>query len=326
MLEPSSTCLPQRSQRVASDPDEARDVLTEAFGARLRVGGAVESDWAVSIRSVLAGGYSLSEVRAPADLGYRVEGLDGQILISAVTAGWASYERGKSTTRYRPGDVYVGNCPRVAWDCRSADFVVQIVGLPVGLLDEAAGAPRDQPGPSTRPLTFDPLPGSTGQWRQAVRFVGDMLANPAAPASPLMIGAAGRLLAATMLAIFPAPGQAGSAARDRHDAHPDTLRRAVAYIEANPDVDVTVADIAQAAHVTPRTVQIAFRRHLDTTPMAYLRRVRLDRAHADLQAAVPGDGATVASVAARWGYAQPGRFAGDYRALYGRHPSRTLRD
>jgi AraC-like DNA-binding protein len=200
------------------------------------------------------------------------------------------------------------------------------VGLPVTLLAETAGASPDRPGASGQFLADDPVPGCAGQWRQAVRFVGDMLTNPSAPATPLMIGAAGRLLAATVLALFPNRAVTGATGRDRRDAHPDTLRRAVTYIEANPDLDITVADIAHAAHVTPRTVQIAFRRHLDTTPMAYLRRVRLDRAHADLLAAVPGDGATVAGVAARWGYGQPGRFAGDYRAAYGRLPSRTLND
>jgi len=39
-----------------------------------------------------------------------------------------------------------------------------------------------------------------------------------------------------------------------------------------------------AAHVTVRAVQLAFRRHLDTTPMAYLRRVRLET----LPPATPG--------------------------------------
>ena len=46
------------------------------------------------------------------------------------------------------------------------------------------------------------------------------------------------------------------------------------------------ADIV-AAHVTIRAVQLAFRRHLDTTPADYLRRVRLDRARHDLIAADP---------------------------------------
>ncbi|MFI6180577.1 hypothetical protein ACIA8R_33925 [Nonomuraea sp. NPDC051191] len=46
------------------------------------------------------------------------------------------------------------------------------------------------------------------------------------------------------------------------------MRRAIAYLEAQPDQDITVADIAAAAHVTVRAVQLAFRRHLDTTPLA----------------------------------------------------------
>ena len=80
-----------------------------------------------------------------------------------------------------------------------------------------------------------------------------------------------------------------------------------------------------AAHVTVRAVQLAFRRHLDTTPMAYLRRVRLERSYRQLQAAHPDDGTTVTAVAARWGFASPSQFAGRYRRTYGQPPSHTLR-
>jgi transcriptional regulator GlxA family with amidase domain len=85
-----------------------------------------------------------------------------------------------------------------------------------------------------------------------------------------------------------------------------------------------VAEIARAASVTPRAVQLAFRRHLDTTPTAYLRRVRLEQAHRQLRDATPGDGITVAEVAARWGFT-PSRFTERYRAAYGVLPSHTLR-
>lgn len=111
---------------------------------------------------------------------------------------------------------------------------------------------------------------------------------------------------------------------DRRDAHPATLRRAIAYIDANAGRDLSAVDIASAAHVSVRAVQLAFRQYLDTTPMAYLRRVRLDHAHRELQAAAPGD-ATVTRVAARWGYGQPSSFAAQYRAAYGESPSQTLR-
>ena len=86
---------------------------------------------------------------------------------------------------------------------------------------------------------------------------------------------------------------------------------------------LTVADIAAASFVTIRAVQLAFRRHLDTTPLAYLRRVRLDRAHHDL---LTGDPAheTVTAVAHRWGFPNPSRFAATYRRAYGVTPSYTL--
>jgi transcriptional regulator GlxA family with amidase domain len=96
------------------------------------------------------------------------------------------------------------------------------------------------------------------------------------------------------------------------------------FIEANPDLDITVADIARAAHVSVRAIQVAFRRHLHTTPMAYLRRVRLDAARAELLNATPDQGLTVTAVASRWGWARPSRFAADFRAAYGQHPYTLL--
>ncbi|PWW25266.1 helix-turn-helix protein [Geodermatophilus normandii] len=71
-------------------------------------------------------------------------------------------------------------------------------------------------------------------------------------------------------------------------------------------------------------MQLAFRRHLDTTPTAYLRQVRLAQAHRQLREATPGDGVTVTAVAARWGFT-PSRFTAHYRAAYGVTPSSTLR-
>ncbi|WP_234362348.1 helix-turn-helix transcriptional regulator [Streptomyces sp. IMTB 1903] len=115
------------------------------------------------------------------------------------------------------------------------------------------------------------------------------------------------------------------APRDTRDAHSDTLRRAVAFIEANAHRAITLADIAASIPVTPRAVQYAFTRHAGTTPLGHLRRVRLARAHAELRSADPSGGATVADIAGRWGFAHQGRFAAAYRQEYGVTPSATLR-
>ena len=104
-----------------------------------------------------------------------------------------------------------------------------------------------------------------------------------------------------------------------------TLHRAIAFIDDNAHRDITNADIADAAHVTIRAVQHAFRRHLGTTPTAYLRRVRLEYAHRDLTAADPAE-QTVTGIAYRWGFPSPSRFAVYYRDVYGILPGHTLRN
>ena len=59
--------------------------------------------------------------------------------------------------------------------------------------------------------------------------------------------------------------------------------------------------------------------------MEYLRRVRLDRAHRDLQAADPAVD-TVTAIAGRWGFTHAGRFSTAYKREFGTAPSETLRN
>ncbi|WP_433782651.1 helix-turn-helix domain-containing protein [Actinomycetospora sp. CA-101289] len=102
------------------------------------------------------------------------------------------------------------------------------------------------------------------------------------------------------------------------------VRRAVEAIRSDPAQPFTPTGLARLAGAPTRTLHDGFRRHLDTTPMAYLRLVRLERAHAELRAAEPG-GTTVAEVAHRWGFSHVSRFSQAYRRVYGRAPGATLR-
>lgn len=106
---------------------------------------------------------------------------------------------------------------------------------------------------------------------------------------------------------------------------PSALRKAVAFIEAEATRPIRLADIATAAGIGGRALQYDFVRHYHTTPMRYLRSVRLARAHRDLQTA-DSNRETVASIAARWGFSSPGRFAAQYRSVYGRAPRVTRSD
>ncbi len=319
----TTTTPPRRIEFASSDPAEVREFLHRIRGARMIVNGTPDSDWRVTLAQVEAPGFSSSDLRLPADLTFRVHGRD-EVVITTTMDGTIGIDHGKSAYRYRLGDAYVASYPRLDYTCRTHNARNHTITLPLSLLTEVTSITPDHPGHPWEFLPFAPPAAGARQWRDATRFVDSMLAEPAAAAAPLVLGSAARLLAATALTVFPNTAVAEPTAGAQSDAHPATLRRAISFIETNADIDITITDIARAAGVTTRAVQLAFRRHLDTTPAGYLRRVRLEQAHRQLQTADP-DRESVTAVAYRWGFSSPSRFAAYYRQAYGVSPSHTLR-
>ncbi|MEU4343641.1 AraC family transcriptional regulator [Nocardia sp. NPDC023852] len=103
-----------------------------------------------------------------------------------------------------------------------------------------------------------------------------------------------------------------------------TVRQAVDFMHVHAAEPVTVTQLAAEAGVGVRALQEGFRRDLDTTPMAYLRRVRLEHARTELEKADPHE-TTVSAIALRWGFRHLGDFARAYRMAYGERPSETLK-
>ncbi|WP_353945744.1 AraC family transcriptional regulator [Streptomyces sp. HUAS MG91] len=112
--------------------------------------------------------------------------------------------------------------------------------------------------------------------------------------------------------------------RPAQGLRPAPVKRAMDAMRERPEHPFTTAELAGQARVGVRWLQEAFARYVGMPPMAYLRSVRLERAHADLLAADPRT-ASVSDIAQRWGFGHLGRFAEQYRAKYGQVPSRTLR-
>ncbi|WP_406814957.1 AraC family transcriptional regulator [Mycobacterium sp. M23085] len=102
------------------------------------------------------------------------------------------------------------------------------------------------------------------------------------------------------------------------------VKRAVDLMQAHPEKPWCTAELARASGVSARALQRAFERSDQPSPMMYLRRIRLHRVHAELAANSPGS-VTVTMVASRWGFVHLGRFARQYRQLFGETPSETLR-
>jgi AraC-like DNA-binding protein len=104
---------------------------------------------------------------------------------------------------------------------------------------------------------------------------------------------------------------------------PAAVRDAMDIIEAGPHLPLTTSALAKQCHVSVRTLQEGFKHHLGMSPMAYLRVVRLRRAHRDLRSADPAH-TTVARIAHRWGFTHLGRFAAAHQRMYGQTPLQAL--
>jgi transcriptional regulator GlxA family with amidase domain len=105
---------------------------------------------------------------------------------------------------------------------------------------------------------------------------------------------------------------------------PPALKRVIEAMRASPETPFTAAALSEIAGVSVRALQTAFQTHVNLSPMAYLRNLRLERVHAELVASEPSF-TSVTDVAHRWGFPHLGRFAAVYSQKYGVRPSETLR-
>ena len=102
------------------------------------------------------------------------------------------------------------------------------------------------------------------------------------------------------------------------------LRAAIDRLNADNSGNVTLTDLCEAAGVSRRGLEQIFRELAGTTPSTVIQRHRLHGVRRTLMAASPAPGA-VKQAAYHWGFWHLGRFAVDYRRLFGESPSVTLR-
>lgn len=195
----------------------------------------------------------------------------------------------------------------------------------------AAGAVAEEwTGMPAAELRFAAMaPVSTARQRafgRTVDFIcGQLITSAITEIEPLLAQELTRLAAAAMLETFPntamtagylpGPGWVASA----------TVKRATDFIDARAGQPITVEEVASSAQVTVYALRYSFKQHLGTTPEAYLRRSRLDRAHQDLSNADPASGASAADVARRWGWASLSQFNRAYLRRFGKRPGLAWR-
>lgn len=297
--------------------DDARHWLETAYGTSLGLSGRMGT---VRHRRRGLGGVSFDRLRIDAPVHFDADAMPVLVVVD-VLGGEIEYTHGRMTDRGRGGDTVLA----AGWDMPFAGggngYEVRNTGVAEDVLS-AAIADID-PEKTSADLRFDRFvprsPAAAAQWRTVV----DRLSASPVGDHPIAVGQASRLLAHSLLHTFEnnLVSDDSTLARDLRDATRATVCHAQLIIEERAHDDLSLADIARRCGVTPRTLQYAFRRHLDCTPNAYLRQVRLDLVHQLLTA---GTVPTVGDAAARLGFFNPGRFAAEYRQVFGENPGQTL--
>ena len=182
-------------------------------------------------------------------------------------------------------------------------------------------------GPVNFPIAFNallPLNSDAAQsWVRLLLMVHRQLADPDSmlrhPAVAIPLAES---LIHGLLLVADHPDREALAAQVS-PARPAAVRDAMDIIEAGPHLPLTTARLAMQCHVSVRTLQEGFQRHLGMSPMTYVREVRLRRAHRDLRSADPAH-STVAAIAHRWGFTHLGRFAAAHKMMFGKTPLQAL--
>lgn len=316
--------IPSESVTFDSDDlDETEHFLSQTY-TKMSIGGDSERG-GVSITRRWFGDINFDDLDFGIDMSFEAAAL-GRVTLCRVHRGHLEGTIfGGTDDVLKPGDLTLASPPDMPYSGRLSAARYDLTMFDPDLLNRVASPARDVRGDRVRLLGHRPVSEQAArQLDAAIGFVRESVEPDTREVPPLVASTAANLLASVVVSALPTNAVLDPCASDRVDARPALLRKSIAFIESHAQGDIALADIAAAVHVTPRTLQYMFRRHLDMTPMEYLRRVRLDHAHQDLQRGDPAE-TTVSMVAARWGFIHAGRFSGLYRRTYGCAPSVTLR-
>lgn len=307
----------ERFEAAGGDVDDARELYREAY----QIGGITVEPTATDF------GYRFTSI-GDADLALRASQVEGRITGASFTQGeyvvtWLTRGEGVMDLLGSPMKLHPG-VPSMFANDRPAqfdliDYRLNMMHFGGAYLEGVAADTEGSVGPVRFDTTFRPSGDALRRWTETVATVARVIYDDGS--SAVLRAEANRAAAVTLLEVFP-----HLALQPRTDlAVPPSskARAAVEFMVANAHRPIATAEIAEAAGLSLRSLQAAFRREYDVTATDYLRSIRLDRVRQELRDAEPGL-ATVAEVARRWGFTHLGRFAASYTSRFGEYPSVTL--
>lgn len=307
------------------DLDEARAIVAGKFcDHRLNIA-AHEDCFDACHHRVEGRTTSLNYIRYGADVIIEPGELESFYLIQIPLAGAAEIDNrgGEVQTRQGLGSVLNPHRDtRMRWREGCAQFLLQIDATAL-----AQEAERLLGSPLTGPITFETAVDETrpgmADWVRKLRTCFGLAEQRAIFGSDnagtqLRVE---RELISEFLQSQPSNISAQIVAAAPGRAAHIHLRRALHFIRQNLHKPIAVADIAEAAGTSPRSLQLCFQAELNLTPMRYLRQQRLIHARALILSAGPDE--MLGDIAFRAGFSHFGRFSGEYRKYFGESPSET---
>jgi AraC-like DNA-binding protein len=223
-----------------------------------------------------------------------------------------------------PGDVVVLNPDDVIREFWVKDCSQFVVNVERQALERAVTEELSQK--LSRPLVFQSLSPDPGITNWLKYIVGAMWVDEGSAAltrDRRVAKSIENTLINMLLAGLP-HSESGAYRMQGPGAAPFYVKRAEAYIHEHVGSDLSVQDIAAAAGVSTRSLYYGFKSWRNTTPMAYVRNVKLKWVRRELEKARL-TGGTVSQIAANAGFTNFSQFSKVYKARYGETPSRTLR-
>ena len=160
-------------------------------------------------------------------------------------------------------------------------------------------------------------------WNYIVTICRD-LSDP----QPCFDGQVGRLAERTLLLLLlnavPNNYRWAFAANSTSSAAPYYVRRVENYIREHAREQISAEDLIAVGGVSARSIYHGFRRFRLTTPMGYLKTVRLDLARDALVEGRDKGPNSVTEAAVTAGYSNLSQFSRDYKARFRESPSQTL--
>lgn len=302
-----------RERRTAADAETASAALRSVLGEGRITTGAARFTFVQE--SLVDDGISVTRI-ASSGTDVRAETTGSpDLAVILVRRGTVTLRRGPDEVDLGEGDL--GLLPMSDFtELRWASTTVDLFSFPLSSLARLLGSERRTLRLHAPTLVPQSASLATYWRRLAANMTFQVLNDPALYQRDLLRGGLVDALIAATIETF----ALSDSAEDEAGGDREAVRQAVAFMRERLGDPISVARIALAAGLSVRGLQLLFQRELESTPVAHLRRLRLERARSLLGA----PGASVGAVAASVGYTNVGRFSSHYRDQYGEMPSRTL--